>query len=179
MSGCDCTEADVCSTKTRRARKAHVCGECHRAIAVGESYRYVSGIWDGEPGTHHFHRDCDEARHLFETLMWEAKRTSKERVRQAEKPFGTVVCVYTLTAASALMDGPREALRERSSSREYAELQEACRVAGALEYLCDCVCFGGLEEAMHEYALEVLGYDTRTGVERWWRGARAEERVGA
>lgn len=31
-----------------RARKGHQCDECRSAICVGERYRYVAGMWDGE-----------------------------------------------------------------------------------------------------------------------------------
>ena len=36
-------------TKTRKARKAHKCCECHKSIKRGEFYQYSSGIWDSEP----------------------------------------------------------------------------------------------------------------------------------
>jgi hypothetical protein len=43
---CDCDAPKVSSTIIRTARKKHKCCECHREIVVGESYEYISGIWE-------------------------------------------------------------------------------------------------------------------------------------
>ena len=147
---CDCTEAEAYTEQTRRARKAHVCGECFTAIPIGERYLHVSGIWDGEPDSHRFHVACDEARQTFGRLVREAQKAAKERVRLALRSFGTFVMAGTVPAP-------------KSERPECAELRAAERECGALEYVCDCVPLGGLGEAMREYALEVLGYDTKTG----------------
>jgi len=34
------------SEKTRKAKKIHKCGECHREILPGEKYLYCCGTWD-------------------------------------------------------------------------------------------------------------------------------------
>jgi hypothetical protein len=42
-------ESPSCYTDKRRvARKEHKCCECNALIKKGETYRYFSGIWDGE-----------------------------------------------------------------------------------------------------------------------------------
>lgn len=49
---------------TRRAAKPHICGECHREIAKGETYENVSGLpydGDGWP-TFHTCAHCVEAK---------------------------------------------------------------------------------------------------------------------
>lgn len=56
MSKC----ADAFKSTLRTARKAHKCCECGGAIAIGEVYRYCSGIWDGEPAAYKQCRDCGE-----------------------------------------------------------------------------------------------------------------------
>lgn len=35
------------SEKWRRARVTHECGECGGKIAIGETYRFISGVWEG------------------------------------------------------------------------------------------------------------------------------------
>ncbi len=72
MTSCDCIiECDidcgpeVCSAKTRTARKEHECGECHRTIEVGESYEYTWGIWDGEQEVYKTCSGCKSVRSLF------------------------------------------------------------------------------------------------------------------
>lgn len=41
----------VFSKTERRAKKAHKCGECGRAIGLGEKYENVFGVWDGDAST--------------------------------------------------------------------------------------------------------------------------------
>jgi hypothetical protein len=50
---CSCDENPPSAfwRETRRARKAHTCGECAGPINPRESYRHIRGIWDGEPDT--------------------------------------------------------------------------------------------------------------------------------
>lgn len=50
---CNCSvdgsDSPECYTsKMRKARKEHKCGECDRTIYKGEEYEYFSGIWDGQ-----------------------------------------------------------------------------------------------------------------------------------
>lgn len=51
--GCSCVcsvdydAAQVYNEKTVKARKEHKCCECGETIQRGESYEYVSGLWDG------------------------------------------------------------------------------------------------------------------------------------
>ena len=56
MCMCETAESPSCmSRSTRRARKAHWCCECPRAIKPGDRYEYTSGVWDGYP---HSFRTC-------------------------------------------------------------------------------------------------------------------------
>lgn len=51
------TIADV----ERKARKLHRCVWCGQAIEVGSRYRYVRGVFEGEPQSNHFHLECNAA----------------------------------------------------------------------------------------------------------------------
>lgn len=53
------------SSADRRARKEHLCCECRRVIAPGETYRYESGIWDGRPEAFKICADCMTLRAAF------------------------------------------------------------------------------------------------------------------
>lgn len=69
MSACYCDDGDapsVYNRETRKARKAHQCWECAHTIESGEAYEYVSGIWDGSPGSYKTCADCVEFRAWFE-----------------------------------------------------------------------------------------------------------------
>lgn len=57
--------ASASSTATRRARKEHRCYECREFISPGTRYQYVSGIWDGEPGSFKSCLSCAEIRDHF------------------------------------------------------------------------------------------------------------------
>ena len=62
----DFGESPECfSEKDRVARKPHVCFECGRTIEKGETYRYESGIWDGEPRSYKTCSDCLSIRDAF------------------------------------------------------------------------------------------------------------------
>ena len=49
----------------RKARKEHKCCECHRVILPGETYRYESGVWDGDPEDYKTCADCLSVRDEF------------------------------------------------------------------------------------------------------------------
>ena len=60
---CDDTDApSMYNVETRKARKAHKCSECRGAIAAGETYEHVRGVWDGDPATYKTCQDCAELR---------------------------------------------------------------------------------------------------------------------
>lgn len=44
---CDYDPPSFSSQQLRKARKQHRCEECGRKILPGETYEYVSGLWDG------------------------------------------------------------------------------------------------------------------------------------
>lgn len=52
---------DVYCGSYRKANKEHKCEECRRVINKGEKYFYVSGIWDGSPGSFKTCAHCDQA----------------------------------------------------------------------------------------------------------------------
>lgn len=59
---CDCA-APSCSTQAlRKARSPHTCCECRADIYPGETYQYVSGIWDGAPADFSSCMPCAELR---------------------------------------------------------------------------------------------------------------------
>ncbi len=43
---------------SRRARKQWTCGECRRTIAVGETYHYAAGKYDGDFATYQTCQHC-------------------------------------------------------------------------------------------------------------------------
>jgi hypothetical protein len=47
--------------KNVKARKPHKCSECYRVITVGETYRSVFGVWEGNAQTFHWCAHCDAA----------------------------------------------------------------------------------------------------------------------
>lgn len=46
--------------KPRRARKVYTCDGCYKSIAIGDTYRHMSGIWDGTPNSYKWCLDCGE-----------------------------------------------------------------------------------------------------------------------
>lgn len=65
----------------RLCRKVKTCDECASEISVGERYREITGIWDGEWYRHHMCGFCaekwDEMLHETGSLLlgclWEAR----------------------------------------------------------------------------------------------------------
>ena len=53
------------TTSMRKARKEHVCGECGRKIARGESYERSAGLFDGKILTDKTCPDCLSLREEF------------------------------------------------------------------------------------------------------------------
>ena len=52
-------------SKNPKARKEHKCFECGRTIALGETYRNESGIWDDGPKRYKTCCDCITIRNAF------------------------------------------------------------------------------------------------------------------
>ena len=61
----DGSEAEFLTVKKARARKDHVCGECGRAIEIGEWYERAVGKWEGGFNTHKTCTDCLSIRKEF------------------------------------------------------------------------------------------------------------------
>lgn len=52
----------------RKARKDHVCDECHKKIEPKQSYKYISGKWDGEISIYKVCIDCDTLREKISVI---------------------------------------------------------------------------------------------------------------
>lgn len=63
---CDYDPPKFVSVRTPRARKLHKCHECARTIRVGETYEYVSGMWDGYLDTF---KTCSHCRDIRQYLI--------------------------------------------------------------------------------------------------------------
>lgn len=53
---------------TRKARKEHRCCECNLVIPAGDTYQYISGIWDGSPDSYKTCMNCVYVRNVFTSL---------------------------------------------------------------------------------------------------------------
>jgi hypothetical protein len=49
------------SAETRKARKQHLCSWCGQKIEPGETYEFSYFIFDGDPQSNRFHKECDAA----------------------------------------------------------------------------------------------------------------------
>jgi hypothetical protein len=56
---------DFFNAKIFKAKKAHKCTECRRAITPGEEYEYVSGKWEGRFEAYKTCQDCLSIRNEF------------------------------------------------------------------------------------------------------------------
>ncbi len=73
----------VLRDETRKARKEHRCIWCGEVIVVGNSYRYQSGVFDGEIQGNHWHAECfraaaEECDWEFEFIPYENDRPPKQ-----------------------------------------------------------------------------------------------------
>ena len=68
---CSCVYVDIDNgpeafrSINRKACKEHKCCECGRVILKGETYRYESGIWEGEASSYKTCKDCLSIRNAF------------------------------------------------------------------------------------------------------------------
>jgi len=72
MTSCDCSidsydyeNPSTSREQWRKARKQHTCCECGLTIEPGEKYQYISGIWDGRPGSFKTCTPCAAIRNDF------------------------------------------------------------------------------------------------------------------
>ncbi len=89
--------AELYTSKTVTARKAHVCYECYREIVSGERYETASGLTDGEFFTHKTCIDCLSVRGLFKS--WELESLWEHFKYYIEECGGDIpeVCLAELT----------------------------------------------------------------------------------
>jgi hypothetical protein len=59
---CDCNYPEVFNNRTVRAKKPYKCYECRNTIAVNEKHHSIFGVWDHEPGSYRFCRNCETLR---------------------------------------------------------------------------------------------------------------------
>lgn len=125
---CDCEVAEVYNVMTRRARKAHDCDECGENIRGGETYRYVSGIFDREPFSFHLHGVCADWREAYGRHVREAQTAAVLIIRRFEGRHSSYV---------------------GNAPPVHPTIEEA-RHARAILNLCHCIEIGGLAEALRE-----------------------------
>lgn len=68
MSSCDCEPSDVWNQVSRRARKPYECCECSAPIVVGETYVYVSWLYDGHWGHERLCERCSDRYGQYRSL---------------------------------------------------------------------------------------------------------------
>lgn len=61
----DCSAPGFFNSRDRKARIEHKCDECSRTIAPKETYRYVTGMWEGDISSHKICVDCTSLRETF------------------------------------------------------------------------------------------------------------------
>lgn len=68
---CDCDPPTLYNQSWPTAQKAHRCCECSKAIAPGEKYQRVEGLWDGEWNTY---KTCVSCARLREGIASDIRR---------------------------------------------------------------------------------------------------------
>jgi hypothetical protein len=63
-----CEYPEVFTSQDRTARKQHSCCQCQRSINPGQTYRYASGIFDGQPFHYKICTKCAELSDFIWTL---------------------------------------------------------------------------------------------------------------
>jgi hypothetical protein len=58
-------DGETLSVKTPKARKEHICGECHQTINTGEKYEVYTGTWEGDFFTAKTCSSCVEVREQY------------------------------------------------------------------------------------------------------------------
>ena len=62
-------EMPECSTsKTRKARKDHSCSTCGEEIKKGSLYKYISGVWSGDPQSFKLCCNCEKVMDNFREM---------------------------------------------------------------------------------------------------------------
>ncbi len=100
-------EADI-----RKARKPHVCCECHEHINPGDKYEHVSGKWDDRLAAYDTCSICLEIRNVFSCGRGFIHGELWDRMREDALPNLTTAseCFRELSAAAkqCVMDAWRE-----------------------------------------------------------------------
>jgi hypothetical protein len=101
IDGCD-ERVEVLQSADRKARKEHRCGECHRAIAMGETYHYEFGILMGETETYRTCAHCMVAREWLRQNYggWVYEMTIEEMVEHAREYPKLAMPLYRVAAGA-------------------------------------------------------------------------------
>lgn len=90
--------------RMRRARRPHVCGECHATILPGQLYEYAAGKSDGTMWTAKTCALCAEIRKAFVcgsfyfTQLWEAIEAQMFPIWNERGPIDCLAQLETLEA---------------------------------------------------------------------------------
>jgi hypothetical protein len=92
---------EFCTQVKRKARKPHICSECKKQIAVGETYEHAAGKSEGEMWAFNTCLICSEIAEtfycegrLFGGMLW-------EEMREVAFPAFTTGYLDRLTTAAA------------------------------------------------------------------------------
>jgi len=106
MADVDDDFEQVSSTSNPRARKTHVCCECHRTINIGEQYELYKGLWDGNWDAYKTCIDCKSVRDVLfcswtYEIMWD---DIADQFRGGEPPSSDCMIQLTKPARDKLCD---------------------------------------------------------------------------
>jgi hypothetical protein len=121
MCYCDLETPEFYSAHiVKSARKMHKCDDCRHHIWPGESYEYISGMWDGYFSVYKFCTRCQEVR------QWAQKKLECYCIALGELYSGLVE-EYQYTLDSVLFDDcPHlEFLKRQFSARYKVNLNES------------------------------------------------------
>ena len=85
----------------KKSRKAHTCYECRRTIAIGSSYEYTAGKWDGRMEVY---KTCLDCMNIRSGLSCEESTTFGELwsdIYEVFEDLKSTACLTKIPTASA------------------------------------------------------------------------------